>query len=216
MLKSVRVGLLDSRVAGAPTDAVVATHRLTDAHTDQMLHGSQVASCVLQHCPSASLLVAEVFDYRREATVDVVLEGMAWLMKEGVQLINMSFGISNVSQRLARACREAVSNGVVLVASTPSCGGMVYPAAFDECIAATGDARCAPGETSWLASASADFGTHPFLEPDNPRAGGGASIAAARISGLIATKLELGVASWDLRSEMRRCARYVGPERRHE
>ncbi|CAI07351.1 hypothetical protein ebA2226 [Aromatoleum aromaticum EbN1] len=79
----------------------------------------------------------------------------------------------------------------------------------------SGDARCAPGEVSWLATSSADFGTHPFCDPQRPDRAGGASMAAGRMSGLLAGLLEAGSEADDVRTELQRRAAYVGPERRH-
>lgn len=218
MRSRVRVGLIDGGVGGAAGDAVVAQRCFAEsvqASAGAFGHGSQIAECVLQHCPSADLLVARVFDHGREAGVDAVLAGLAWLVDQGVQLVNMSFGMGWASPRLARACRAAADAGVVLVASAPARGGISFPAAFEDCIAVSGDARCAPGEVSWLATAGADFGTHPLLDPRGPRRGGGASIAAARMSGMLAARLEAGVDARNLRAELAYRARYFGPERRH-
>jgi hypothetical protein len=215
MLKPVRIGLIDSGVGRAFDSAVVATHSFAGACDERLEHGEQIAACVLQHCPSARLLVACVLDRRREACVDAVVAGLAWLVDEGAQLINMSFGMLQPSPRLAQACRAAADAGVVLVAAAPARGGAAFPAALSDCIGASGDARCAPGEVSWLATEVADFGTHPFLDPGDPRRGGGASIASARLSGLLAARLEAGVEASALRAELERQARYFGPERRH-
>ncbi|NMF88997.1 subtilisin-like serine protease QhpE [Aromatoleum petrolei] len=215
MLRPIRVGLIDSAVRGAPAAAVVETRLLTSAGNDRTGHGTQIASCVLQHCPSAELLVAQVFGEGRDSSVDAVLEGLDWLVSRGVQLINMSFGMGGASARLASACRRAASAGAILVASAPARGSVTFPAALGDCLAVTGDARCAPGEVSWLGTPAADFGTHPFCDPRNPERGGGASIAAARMTGLIGSLLEGGADAFDVRRELRCRAAYVGAERRH-
>jgi hypothetical protein len=215
MLSDVHVGLIDSGIGEAFAASVVAIRRPPGAAADRLGHGSQIARCVLEHCPSARLSIAQVFDRSREASVDAVLDALQWLAGQGVQLINMSFGMAAASPRLARACRDAALAGIVLVAAAPARGGAAFPAALDECIAVTGDARCAPGEVSWLATPAADFGTHPLVEPGRPEHGGGASIATARLSGLLAAMLAAGVAPEDLRAQLQRHARHVGPERRH-
>ncbi len=218
MLNAVRVGLIDGGVGGPTAAAVVAARSFIGAEVAGVpasSHGSQVGHCVLQHCASADLFVAQVFCEGREATVDAVVAGLAWLVEQGAQVVNMSFGMSQASPRLSRACRAAAASGVVLVASAPARGGLAFPAAFGECIAVSGDARCAPGEVSWLASAGAEFGTHPFLDPDDPRRGGGASIATARMTGLLAAELLAGADAGKLRSTLAERASYFGPERRH-
>ncbi len=214
-MKRARVGLIDSALGQAFDASVLAAHSFAGACDERFEHGEQIAACVLQHCPSARLLVASVLDRRREGRVDAVVDGLAWLVDEGAQVINMSFGMPQFSPRLAQACRAAAEAGVVLVAAAPARGDAAFPAAFGDCIGVSGDARCAPGEVSWLATGAADFGTHPFLEPGDPRRGGGASIASARLSGLLAAWLEAGMKASALRAELERRARYVGPERRH-
>lgn len=214
-MKPVRVGLIDSGVGRVFDAAVLATRSFGGACTERCDHGEQIATCLLQHCPSAHLLVAGVLDQRGEAHVDAVVDGLAWLVDQGAQLVNMSFGMPQPSRRLAQACHAAAAAGVVLVAAAPARGGAAFPAAFDDCIGVSGDARCAPGEVSWLATGVADFGTHPFLEPGDPRRGGGASMATARLSGLLAAWLEAGMGASALRAELARQARYVGAERRH-
>jgi len=214
-LKSVRVGLIDSGIGERFGSAVIATRSFSGACDDDLEHGDQVAACVLQHCPAACLLVANVFNRRREACIDAIVDSLAWLVDEGAQLVNMSFGMPQASPRLAHACRVAAEAGVVLVAAAAARGNIAFPAAFDGCIAVSGDARCAPGEVSWRPTGTADFGTHPFLDPGNPLHGGGASIATARLSGMLAARLETGAAAAGLRAELEHRARYIGPERRY-
>ncbi len=215
MLSGVHVGLIDGGVGDAFAGSLVGTRRLPGVAGDRTAHGAQVARCVLEHCPAARLSVAQVFDVRREASVEAVLEALQWLRAQGVQLVNMSFGMASASPRLAQACREAARAGVVLVASAPARGGAAFPAAFADCIGVTGDARCAPGEVSWLATPAADFGTHALVEPGRAERGGGASIAAARMSGLLAAMLAAGARADALRGCLQRQASYRGPERRH-
>ncbi len=215
MTHAVRVGLIDGALDLSQGDAVYAVFGNEPLRAGERGHGSQIARCVLAHAPQARLAVAQVFGCSRETTVDAVLDGLYWLIGQGVQLINMSFGMPAASPRLAQACRDAADAGVVLVASTPARGAPVYPAAFAHCIAVTGDARCAPGDVTWLATAAADFGTHALIEPGHPERGGGASIATARMSGLVAALLAQGVPPGDLRTRLEQAAIHVGPERRH-
>lgn len=215
MTDAVRVGLIDGALDLSQGDAVYAAFGSEPLRADERGHGSQIARCLLAHAPQVRLAVAQVFGRSRETTVDAVLDGLYWLIGQGVQLINMSFGMPAASPRLAQACRDAADAGIVLVASAPARGAPVYPAAFAHCIAVTGDARCAPGDVTWLATAAADFGTHPLIEPGHPERGGGASIATARMSGLIAAMLQAGVAPGQLSTRLQQAAIHVGPERRH-
>jgi hypothetical protein len=73
----------------------------------------------------------------------------------------------------------------------------------------TGDARCAPGEVSALGGAPADYGACPR---DLEGASGGASIAAAHVTGLLARGLARGDA--DAAEILGRAVRFLGRERR--
>ena len=125
----------------------------------------------------------------------------------------MSLGLGHDREVLRRACGHAHGAGAVLIASAPARGGPVYPAAYDQVIAVTGDARCAPGEVSDLFGVQADFGTYGG-DPSGVRAG--ASIAAAHFTGLAAAYLAgHDTADADaLKAHFRAQADYRGPERR--
>lgn len=215
MLRQVRVGLIDGAVDNSIANSVDGVFGGKPLISMSAGHGSQIARSVLAQCPSARLVVANVFDQGREANLDAVLVALSWLAKQRVQVINMSFGMAVPSSRFAQACRDAAQSGTVLVASAPARGTPVFPAAFEDCIAVTGDARCAPGEVSWLATPAADFGTHPMCEPGRPEFGGGASIACARMSGILARLLAAGANADSLRARLRQLAIYTGPERRY-
>lgn len=215
----VRIGLIDSGVSAELARHVDKERRFVGArgkggrvHLDLLGHGSQIAQCVLEHCTGARFVIAQIFGTGREAAVDCVSDAIDWLVQEHVQIINMSFGIAVPSAALERACRDAAGRGVLLVASSPARGMRVFPAGFDDCIAVSGDARCAPGEYSWLDTETTDFGTHPMLVANCPDCGGGASIAAARLSGVVGRLLMSGAAAADVRRLLQHSANYLGPE----
>lgn len=210
-----RVGVIDGALDAVARTGMDAVFDRAPAARDDGRHGAQVARVLREHCPSARLHWAAVFDHRREAAVACVVDALYWLAGQGVQLINMSFGMQAPSRRLAAACAELAADGVLLVASAPARGAPVHPAAFAGCLAVTGDARCAPGEVSWLDTPAAEFGCHPLVHAGRPELGGGASIAAARMSGLLAALLAEGHEAGALRERLRARARYLGPERRH-
>jgi hypothetical protein len=221
-MKTVRIGLVDAGVAPALSDSVDAAASFGAACPDQPVanaagwaHGTHVARLVLEGVPSARLLSAKVFHGRLDAQVQDVVDAMDWLVDQGVDLINLSLGLRTRSAALERACWRAREAGVLLVAAAPARGGPVFPAASRACIAVSGDARCGPGEVSWLGLESADFGTHPFLLTHQPARGGGASYAAARFSGLAGALLAQGMPVQALRTHFFLEATWVGPEQRH-
>lgn len=218
-MRPVRVGLVDGPLAAPLWPSVEASARFgggdeAAVNRAALAHGSHVARRVLEGCPSARLLSAQVFHGGLEAGVGEVVDAVGWLAAQRVDVINLSFGLRERSAALEAACGAARAAGALLVAAAPSRGGVVYPAALASCIAVSGDARCRPGEVSWLGLEGTDFGTHALLEPGNAARGGGASIAAARMSGLIAALLARGVAAEDMRSRLYLMAAWVGPEKR--
>jgi len=219
-----RVGLVDSGLDGpgaARADLACrftadagGTVRARPVAADRHGHGSALAAVIAGHAPDARLANAQVFDDRAATTAASVAAALDWLRGHGVRLANLSLGLADDRAVLRRAVAEAVAAGLLLVAASPARGGPVYPAAYPGVLRASGDARCAPGELSWLGSAQADVGACPLLDGATPRPGtpAGASVAAAHVTGLLAagfTGDPAAAAAW-----LRDRARWLGPERR--
>lgn len=212
-----RVGIADSGVApdrvsvdlgrdftGRPGDPSVV---------DELGHGTPLAELVVAGCQQAILVVARIFGRRRAAAVGQVVTALDWLVEQHVQIINLSFGIPEANPELAAACQRAAAAGVVLVASAPARGRPTFPAAYPCCLSVSGDARCRPGEISWLGTTQAEFGAHPLLNDDGPPVGG-ASYATARVSGMVAALLAKGCPAASIRDALKAQACHLGPERR--
>ncbi|NML18731.1 subtilisin-like serine protease QhpE [Azohydromonas caseinilytica] len=219
-MKTVRIGLIDGGVAPALSASVEAVRSFGGPSPDAfgaaaLAHGTNVARLVLEGLPTARLLGARVFHQRLDAGVDDVVAALDWLVGQGVDLVNMSLGLRTRSATLERACAAAHAAGVLLVAAAPARGGPVWPAAYADCIAVSGDARCGPGELSWLGQPEVDVGACPFLVPGAPARGGGASYAAARFSGRASALLAQGLPALAMRQHCFQEASRVGPERRH-
>lgn len=228
MTAMVRVGLLDSGV-GADVARHVAASRafVADSHggvvcrpaeDDRLGHGSELARIVLAAAPKACLVSAQVFVASYASTTAAVAAGLDWLVAQGVDLVNLSFGLRHDREVLRRACGAAVEAGVLLIAAAPARGPAVYPAAYDGVVRVSGDARCALGEISALHTAQADFGAHPHPlgAPGRAAVRGGASFAAAHLSGAVARYVAATPAA-DRRcvvDHLERRASYHGPERR--
>ena len=121
-------------------------------------------------------------------------------------------GLRNDRPVLRETCVLAQTAGILLCASSPAQGEPVYPASYPGVIRITGDARCAPGQWSWLNSPQADFGAH--VAAANGLAG--SSVGCAALSGIIAGYLQSqpganrdAVLHW-----LRDSATFIGPERR--
>ncbi len=219
----VRVGLLDTGVsdAGLPIDASTAFGiedgevREVSMDPSDTVHGTALAATIVSQAPGVIIVSAQVFRGGRPGSAAVVAAGLDWLVSQGAQLVNMSFGLRHDRAVLRGACEGALASGVVLVASAPASGHSVYPAAYRGMVRVTGDARCAPGELSWLGGEHVDFGAcvgGPDHRPHQP--GAGASLAAAHFSGALARELANDRSATRAIERLRRACRYRGRERR--
>ncbi|HUF20233.1 MAG TPA: S8 family serine peptidase [Burkholderiales bacterium] len=223
MLRGVRIGIVDSGIAGSISTLVAAdaSFALNDgelvqerAATDSLGHGTALAEIVAHFVPDAALLIAQVFTRRFITTPAQVAAAIDWLVGEGAQVVNLSLGLPADRAVLAQSCRRALDAGAILCASSPARGAAVFPASYPGVLRMTGDARCAREEISWLNTAQADFGAHVI--PLHGEARSGASIGCAHLTGHVARYLAQGgvpgrgaVFEW-----LTARASYRGPERK--
>ncbi|NMF90354.1 subtilisin-like serine protease QhpE [Aromatoleum petrolei] len=193
---SVTVGIVDGGFTGVPSHALhrAATFtpvpdgsvRREPAGGRPLRHGEAVASLVLEAAPAARLIDARIASHRHAPTPAMVAAAIEWCVGEGARVVNLSLGLLEDRTVLREACTRALEQGVVLVAAAPARGTPVFPAAYPGVIAVSGDARCAPGQWSLLkgeTSGAADWG----CSPAGPgRMSGGASMATARFTGILA------------------------------
>lgn len=215
-----KVGIIDSGVGAAHLPHLLAGQAflLEGEHlvaqslaADQLGHGELVTRILLEEAPQAELLVAQVFGRRGVTTAAQVAAALHWLLGQGAMLINCSLGLRADRPALRSACQQAREQGVLLCAASPAMGDAVYPASYPGALAITGDARCRPGEWSWLHGHVAQFGAAVGVG-----AAGGASMACARFTGMLA-------AYWSTQPELngqqvvdyfQQQASRIGPQRR--
>jgi hypothetical protein len=207
----IRVGLIDTGIAADLAPSVAATHSFNpDLPATAPTHGTTVAAIILHHAPQARLLDARAFDADGRAAAAAIAAALDWLAAERAALVNLSLGLRHDRAVLRAAVAAAQSAGLLLIAATPARGAPVYPAAYPGVLRITGDARCAPHELSALGGTPADYGACPHDLTGNP---GGASLATAHVTGLLAWKLATGAA--DPHAILARTARFHGRERRY-
>ncbi len=217
----IRVGIADSGVDGPARASVISRadfgregqqHEPQEAPRDRAGHGSALAALIAD-THAVELLDARIFDAELRASAAQTAAAIDWLVAQGARILNLSFGLREDREVLREACARALSRGVLLVASTPARGAAVFPAAYTGVIRATGDARCAPGETAWLGTAQADAGG-AVRTPCGTVAG--ASAGCAQVSAALASLLhrQPSATQNELLEAFRREARYHGPERR--
>ncbi|MCK5424079.1 MAG: S8 family serine peptidase [Emcibacter sp.] len=211
---TVRLGLVDSGVSESQVENVNA-FMAGGTRPDMLGHGTLVCEVILHHAPSIQLYNAQVFDDSGVTTARQVAAAIDWLVTEKVDMINLSLGLAHDRPVLGAACARAVDAGIILIASAPAQGAAVYPSSYAGVIRATGDARCALGEISYLDSDQADFGGCPRGINASSRVGG-ASMGTAHISGLVAEFLQAGGDSNSVLEWLVSCAKYVHNESRTE
>lgn len=225
----IRLGLVDSGLSQHQAKQVAqecrfiaddfgGMHQAPVSH-DLLGHGSRIADIILHHAPQVALYNAQVFDARGVTTAATIAAALDWLGDQKVDVINMSLGLQMDREILRQACEAALARDIILIASSPAQGAAVYPAAYPGVIRATGDARCAVEETSFLDSDQADFGGCPRgvgMEADHPPRNGGASLGCGHISGIVAAFLQQGGEKKQVREWLVSRSKYLHSERRTE
>ncbi|MDR2188510.1 MAG: peptidase S8/S53 subtilisin kexin sedolisin [Azonexus sp.] len=215
------IGVIDSGHASAQTPRVAAARRFTltadgviaeAAAADPLGHGSAVLDAIASRAPSARFSVAQVFDKRGVTTPLQVAAALEWLCQRGVRLVNLSLGLRRDRPVLRQSCADLLAAGVLICAASPARGGPVFPAHYPGVIRATGDARCAVDQWSWLDSREADFAACVGAATGQA----GASLGCAAFSGHLAALLATHPAAandW-LLQWLRDHAHYHGSERK--
>ncbi|WP_321925430.1 S8 family serine peptidase [Burkholderia sp. BCC1998] len=221
---SVRVGVVDSGYPPSLSARVVDARRFSlddalvlrtgAAEPDRLGHGSAICATLATAAPDATLVVAQVFDARGVTSAAQIAHALDWLLTQQVRVINLSLGVRADRDALRDACAAAVAQRVTVFASSPAQGAPVFPARYPGVVRVTGDARCAPGQWSWLDSAQADFGA--VVSSGALRAPAGASIACAALSGHAARWFARHpeADTQTLLAHLRENATYLGVERR--
>ena len=216
-----RIGVIDTGCSALQAERIAGARRFWleqgelregPPHADALGHGSQVLDCLLAQGGSGAVLIAQVFGQQGLTSALQVSAALLWLVEQGAVLVNMSLGLQQDRNVLRAACALAVEAGVVLCASSPARGAPVFPAHYPGVLRVTGDARCAPGQWSWLDTDQADFGA-----PVDPASGvSGASLACAALCGQVRALLTLQpkASHAQVLAYLRDNATYAGPERR--
>ncbi|WP_104205137.1 hypothetical protein [Billgrantia saliphila] len=197
----IRLAMIDSGIGRDQPIALRRFHSLVESQDpyDRVGHGTAILRTIGWHVglERLELDLVKLFDRRLTAGSRQLVQAMEWLAQAPPAWVICSVGLTDPDPALHTSIRRLHAAGTRIVASSARFGSSVYPAAWREVFAVTGDARRlpnAPGlgtDGRWLACAWAaqPDGLQPWQvgPPQQQHAGrqilGGASFAAAHALG---------------------------------
>jgi subtilisin family serine protease len=95
--------------------------RATPDAGDRLGHGTAVAAAIREKAPEAVLFSAKVFDTTLATTAAALVAAIAWAVRSGVALVNLSLGTDNPDHEAAlqQAVSDAAAAGVLIVSAAP-------------------------------------------------------------------------------------------------
>lgn len=185
--RRVRVGIIDTGIDYNHPDLKASIRQCIstlDNHLsclDDYGHGTHVAGVIGASSntygmvginPYVDFYSVKAFDKSGNGKLSDIVEGIEWMIRQQVNIINMSFSTKDTNSVLIRAITAAYSRGIVLVAAAGNDGGgntVKYPAKLPEVIAVSATNErdniadfsstgpevdfCAPGESirsTWI------------------------------------------------------------------
>lgn len=149
--EQVKIGIIDTGVDYHHPDLQAVLSRgvnLVNPHTlpyDDNGHGTHIAGTIAATgrygmqgiAPRAVLFPVKAFDHNGSAYVSDIIRGIDWCVHQGVDVINMSFGMKKRSSAMLEAVRNASRSGVLIVASSGNDGKrnfIDFPARYPQTI----------------------------------------------------------------------------------
>lgn len=182
-------------------------------------HGTHIAGTIAAYtqqggivgvAPQALIHPVKAFDHQGGAFVSDIVKGIEWCVANGMNIINMSFGMRTYNKALEAAILSAYRAGIIVVASSGNEGKRAeidYPARFPQVIAVGATTRrgqiasfsndgkqidiYAPGEkiySTWLQGKYQEMS--------------GTSMATSHVTGVVALMLSLKPSLKPLRIRM--------------
>lgn len=149
--QEIKIAVIDSGIvehedlAGNIREGYNYLNNTTDV-IDNIGHGTFVSGLIAAEmneygivgvAPKAEIIPLKCFDTGTTTTVSVIKKAIEDAVdKYNVDIINMSFGLTQYSQTLENAINHAIDNGVIVVAAVGNKGTetLYYPAAFENVI----------------------------------------------------------------------------------
>ena len=164
---------------------------------DLLGHGTECTDAIMRLAPDASVLPLRVFVRQIECDPASLAMAIDVARASGAAVINMSLSTVEPAARdlMERACREAAEAGCVLVAAGFGGGAAGFPAAFDSVVGVDSGSFATPYQFRYNAGECLQVVADGVGRVVRGRDGvlrirSGTSIAAASVSGMIASRLE--------------------------
>lgn len=194
-------------------DGPLATRDFSEISiTPAEMHARAVMAAIKSVNQDVLVLSFPVFKDKLSTHRQIVVESLITAMRSDASILHCSFGFPDEDPATASAFNGAVKHFRCVVASSPSRGNSVYPASYPGVLKASGDARAIGRQFTWLNTSTVDFAASPRAPEGFEIAG--ASIGAARISGLVAGLIDNEGYGVDIRERLAELANYKGPERK--
>ena len=108
----------------------------SDDYADCAGHGTACAGIIRRKASETELYSVCIFDESLQAESRLLVAAIEWALDQGMDIINLSLGTTEVTYRdaLERICRQAIDQGVLLVAAEHEEGRESYPAHLPQVI----------------------------------------------------------------------------------
>ena len=112
-----------------------AIRQSTD-HADCAGHGTACAGIIHRKAPAAALYSVRIFNESLQADSRLLIAAIEWCIEQGMDIINLSLGTTEVTQRdaLLQFCQQAADQGILMVAAEHEEGRESYPAHLPQVI----------------------------------------------------------------------------------
>jgi hypothetical protein len=174
-----------------------STPKFTKDFNDTMGHGTAISSIIHTKCPSAELIIVKIVSENYPTNEQLLIEGISWCLKHGINLINISLGTSTPypHKDLHDICKLAYDRNIPIVAAANNnYYNESYPAYFPFTLGVTGGQCKQSTEFGYISNSSIEFvakGETQRIATINGqyKITSGTSYAAAHFTGIIANLL---------------------------
>lgn len=141
----IRIAVLDTGVTeeyrkylkdAMVVDGIYGVRRQGRISEDGFFHGTYCAAIIRKYFGEAELSSIQILDEKGRGTVEKLAPAFEWCLKQGISIVNVSFGTTNFRDReyLLRLVDYYTARGLVVIAASANTGFTTYPASFSSVI----------------------------------------------------------------------------------